>query len=83
VRANQQDGIRLVTRSSNTAVRGNIIGQNTRYGVYVDVTDPFTLTGNTIYRSRYGVSVSGTAIVAAEQQNTMFGNTEGNVRAAG
>lgn len=83
VRANQQDGIRLVTRSSNTTVRGNIIGENTRYGVYVDVTNPYTLTGNTIYRSRYGVSASGTVVAPAEQQNTMFGNTEGNVRATG
>jgi parallel beta-helix repeat protein len=83
VRANQQDGIRLVTRSVNTTVRNNIIGQNARYGVYADVEAPFTLTGNTIYRSRFGVAVSGGAAVPAETSNTMFANSDGNIRNAG
>ena len=79
VRANQQDGVRLVSRSGRTTVRDNVIGQNVRYGVYLDVTDPFTLSGNTIFRSRYGISTSGTAEVPAGD-NTMFGNTDGDVR---
>jgi parallel beta-helix repeat protein len=83
VRANQQDGVRLVTRSANTTVRDNIIGQNVRYGVYADVADPFTLTGNTIYSSRFGVAVSGGAAVPTETSNTMFGNTDGNIRDVG
>ncbi|HEY0816315.1 MAG TPA: right-handed parallel beta-helix repeat-containing protein, partial [Pseudonocardia sp.] len=83
VRANQQDGIRLVTRSAGTTVSDNIIGQNARYGVYADVADPFTLTGNTIYASRFGVAVTGGAAVPAETANTMFKNTDGNIRAAG
>ncbi len=80
VRANQQDGIRLVTRSAGSTVRDNIIGDNVRYGVYADVTDPYTLTGNTIYDSRFGVAMSGGAAAEAESANTIFGNTDGNVR---
>ena len=83
VRANQQDGIRLVTRSAGTTVRDNIIGQNVRYGVYADVVAPFTLTGNTIYSSRFGVAVSGGAAAPAETSNTMFGNSDGNIRYTG
>ena len=83
VRANQQDGVRLVTRSTDTTVRDNIIGQNVRYGVYADVEGPFTLTGNTIYSSRFGIAVSGGAPAPAETSNTMFGNTDGNIRSAG
>jgi parallel beta-helix repeat protein len=83
VRANQQDGVRLVTRSADTTVRDNIIGQNARYGVYADVATPFTLTGNTIYSSRFGVAVSGGAAVPAEASNTMFENTDGNIRDVG
>ena len=79
VRSNQQDGVRLVSRSGGTTVRDNVIGQNVRYGVYLDVTDPFTLSGNTIFRSRYGISTSGASDVPASE-NTMFGNTDGDVR---
>ncbi len=79
VRSNQQDGVRLVSRAGRTTVRDNVIGQNVRYGVYVDVTDPFTLTGNTIYRSRYGVSASSAVDVSA-RDNTMFGNMDGDVQ---
>ncbi len=83
LRSNQQDGLRLVTRSADTTVRNNIIGQNARYGVYADVTSPFTLTGNTIYASRSGVVLSGGAVAPPETSNTMFGNVEQNVRDAG
>ena len=84
VRTNQQDGVRLVTRSTGSTVRDNIIGQNVRYGVYADVTDPYTLTGNTIYDSRFGIAMSGgVAADAAVKANKLFGNTEGNVRDTG
>ncbi len=83
LRSNQQDGLRLVTRSADTTVRNNIIGQNARYGVYADVTTPFTLTGNTIYSSRFGVVLSGGAAAPAETLNRMFGNADGNVRNVG
>ncbi len=79
VRSNRQDGVRLVSRARGTTVRDNVIGQNLRYGVYLDITDPFTLSGNTIFRSRYGISTSGTADVPSGD-NTLFGNTDGDVR---
>lgn len=83
LRSNQQDGLRLVTRATNTIVQNNIIGQNVRYGVYADGPTPFTLTDNTIYASRFGVVVSGGATAPAESANTMFENSEGNIRDAG
>jgi parallel beta-helix repeat protein len=79
VRANQQDGVRLVSRSGRTTVRDNVIGQNVRYGVYVDVTDPFTLTGNTIFRSRYGIAVSSDLELTTDA-NDIFANTDGPLR---
>jgi parallel beta-helix repeat protein len=45
IRGNQQDGIRLVSEAAQTTVRGNTIGENTRYGVYVDGDGAFA--GNT------------------------------------
>ena len=83
LRNNQQDGLRVVTRSADTTIRNNIIGQNTRYGVYADIATPLTLTGNTIYSSRFGVVLSGGASAPAEQANTMFKNSDGNVRVVG
>lgn len=83
LRSNLQDGIRLVTRSTDTIVRGNIIGQNARYGVYADVATPFTLTGNTIFASRFGVVLAGGAEAPAESLNTIFQNDGGSVRASG
>ena len=59
VRGNQQDGLRLVSEASQTDVRGNVIGENMRYGVYVDSDGPFAMAGNTIWKNRTGVMLKG------------------------
>lgn len=61
-------------------LRNNIIGQNARHGVYADVAAPFTLTGNTIYSSRFGLAVSGGAPTPPGTANTIFRNADGNIR---
>ncbi len=80
VRRNQQDGVRLVSQSAQTTVRDNTIGENLRYGVYVDGDETYTLTGNTIFRSRYGIALNG-ASTDPPAGNTSFGHTDGDVRA--
>lgn len=55
VRANKQDGIRLVSEASEIQVRDNVIGENARYGLYIDGGGPFEISANSIFASRVGV----------------------------
>ncbi|HEX4249002.1 MAG TPA: right-handed parallel beta-helix repeat-containing protein, partial [Pseudonocardia sp.] len=60
IRLNQQDGVRLVSEAAQNAVRGNVIGGNARYGVYVDGDGGFDMTANKIFGSQVGVLLKGT-----------------------
>lgn len=79
VRGNQQDGLRLVSEATQTDVRNNIIGENTRYGVYVDSDGPFAMAGNTIWKNRTGVMLKGTP-ADPSGGNSIFNNVEQNVK---
>jgi parallel beta-helix repeat protein len=79
VRGNQQDGLRLVSEASQTDVRDNIIGENVRYGVYVDSDGPFAMAGNTIWRNRTGVMLKGTP-TDPSSGNSIFNNSEMDVK---
>jgi parallel beta-helix repeat protein len=78
IRINQQDGIRLVTGSAGTRVRENLIGDNTRYGVYID-SDDMDLTGNTIFGNRFAVSHTGSDPLP-DDSNEFDDNREGDVQ---
>ncbi|MFC5234661.1 right-handed parallel beta-helix repeat-containing protein [Pseudonocardia zijingensis] len=75
LRGNGKDGIRLVSEAAETTVRGNTIGRNERYGVYVDTVSGFELTGNTVFGSRVGLMIKG-GDEADEGDNEVFGNEE-------
>ena len=77
VRANRGDGVRLVTDADRTSVRGNVIGDNGRYGVYVDTGGAAELTTNTVFGSRVGLSFAGA--VGAKGDNSVYGNRERDV----
>jgi parallel beta-helix repeat protein len=79
VRGNQQDGLRLVSEASQTDVRNNVIGENVRYGVYVDSDGPFAMAGNTIWANRTGVMLKGNTNNPASG-NSIFNNTEMDVK---
>jgi parallel beta-helix repeat protein len=79
VRGNQQDGLRLVSEASQTDVRDNVIGENVRYGVYVDSDGPFAMAGNTIWKNRTGVMLKGTP-TDPSSGNSIFNNTEMDVK---
>jgi parallel beta-helix repeat protein len=78
IRGNQQDGVRVVSESLQTAVRDNVIGENSRYGIYVDVDGDVALAGNTIFGSRAGVMLKGTPLNPSGD-NQVFGNREGDI----
>lgn len=78
VRGNQQDGIRLVSESSTTAVRNNTIGENGRYGVYIDTEGDFELAGNMIFGSRAGIMAAGVE-VSDSGDNQVFANLEEDI----
>ena len=78
VRNNQQDGVRLVSEAARTTLRGNVIGENTRYGVYVDSDGSFDLADNTIFGSRTGVMMRGVTTVPAND-NSFSDNDEGDL----
>ncbi|TQM09897.1 parallel beta-helix repeat protein [Pseudonocardia kunmingensis] len=78
IRGNQQDGIRLVSESMRTAVRDNVIGENERYGIYVDVDGGVDIADNTIFGSRAGVMLKGSPLDPSGD-NEVFGNREGDV----
>jgi parallel beta-helix repeat protein len=79
IRGNEQDGVRLVSATSKADVRDNVIGENSRYGVYIDAQGPFTLSGNTIYGSRAGVALNGTSPMPPGD-NRIYDNTEVDVK---
>ena len=82
LRGNQQDGIRLVSGASATTVRANLIGENARYGVYVDSDGGFDLSGNTVFGNRTGVMVRGVVGQVDEGDNRMFSNSEADTKSS-
>ena len=79
VRGNKQDGVRIVSEATTTELRDNVIGQNDRYGVYVDTDGPFTLAGNTIFQNQTGLLLKGPS-TPTEDGNSIFDNPNGDVK---
>ena len=79
VRGNQMDGLRLVSEATQTDVRDNNIGENVRYGVYVDSDGPFAMAGNTIWKNKTGVMLKGTP-ADPSSGNSIFNNAEMDVK---
>ena len=79
IRANQEDGVRLFSDAARTDIRGNVIGQNARYGVYIDGGGAFSLAGNTIFGSRAGVLLKGVPPIP-EDANKFYDNTEADIK---
>jgi parallel beta-helix repeat protein len=77
LRGNKKDGIRLVSEAAETTVRGNTIGRNARYGIYLDTAGGFDITDNTVFGSRVGIMsrVDG----ADEGDNQLFDNADADV----
>ena len=78
IRSNKKDGVRLVTQSTRTSVQNNIIGENVRFGVYVNADPVFTVTGNSIFKNRTGLVLTGDSTVSVGV-NELFGNTDGDI----
>jgi parallel beta-helix repeat protein len=78
IRGNQQDGVRVVSESLQTAVRDNVIGENARYGIYVDVDGEVDVAGNRIFGSRAGVMLKGSPLDPS-RDNQVFDNREGDI----
>jgi parallel beta-helix repeat protein len=80
IRSNKQDGIRLVSEATDIQVRDNVIGDNARYGVYIDGGGPFEVSSNSIFNSRVGVLLKNTDQQPAGD-NKMRDNVEGDLLA--
>ncbi|MHA6629884.1 right-handed parallel beta-helix repeat-containing protein [Pseudonocardia sichuanensis] len=78
LRGNEKDGIRIVSLAAASTVRGNTIGGNGRYGIYVDTEGPFDLVDNVVFGSKAGLMVRGREEVD-EDDNEWFGNTEDDI----
>jgi parallel beta-helix repeat protein len=74
-RGNQQDGIRVVSEAALTTLRENTLGENGRYGVYVDIDGDVDIAGNLIFANRSGIMLKGSAIVP-DGDNAIFDNRE-------
>jgi parallel beta-helix repeat protein len=74
-RGNQQDGVRVVSESARTVVRGNTVGENGRYGVYVDIDGDLDILDNTIFANRSGIMLKGSAVVP-DGTNEIFDNQQ-------
>ena len=77
-RGNAQDGIRVVSEAALTTVRANALGENGRYGVYVDIDGDVDIAGNMIFANRSGIMLKGSAVVP-DDDNEIFGNHEAAV----
>jgi parallel beta-helix repeat protein len=74
-RGNVQDGVRVVSESARTTVRANTVGENGRYGVYVDIDGNVDIADNTIFANRSGIMLKGSAVVP-DGTNAVFDNKE-------
>ena len=79
IRRNQEDGVRLFSAAAQTEVRANVIGENLRYGVYIDSPGAVQLTDNTIFGSRAGVLVKGQPLIP-EGDNEIYDNSEADIK---
>ncbi|OZM83448.1 right-handed parallel beta-helix repeat-containing protein [Pseudonocardia sp. MH-G8] len=77
-RGNQKDGIRVVSEASQTTLRANTLGENGRYGVYVDVDGDVDIARNIIFTNRSGIMLKGSAIVP-DGDNRIFNNAEDDI----
>jgi parallel beta-helix repeat protein len=73
-RSNDKDGIRVVTEAAQTTIRGNTLGGNSRYGIYVDIDGDVDIADNMIFSNRSGIMLKGSS--AEPDDNTIFGNEE-------
>jgi parallel beta-helix repeat protein len=74
-RGNQQDGVRVVSEAAQTTLRANTLGENGRYGVYVDIDGHVDIAGNLIFENRSGIMLKGSAVVP-DDDNAIFDNHE-------
>jgi parallel beta-helix repeat protein len=74
-RGNQKDGIRVVSEAAQTTLRANTLGENGRYGVYVDVDGDVDIAGNTIFANRSGIMLKG-SVAVPDGDNRIFNNAE-------
>jgi parallel beta-helix repeat protein len=74
-RGNGQDGIRIVSEAGHTTLRANTLGENGRYGVYVDVDGAVDIAGNQIFANQSGIMLKGSAVVPGGD-NAIFDNQE-------
>jgi parallel beta-helix repeat protein len=74
-RGNQQDGIRVVSEADRTTIRANTLGENSRYGIYVDVNGDVDIADNTIFANRSGIMLKGSPVVPSGD-NEIFDNQE-------
>jgi parallel beta-helix repeat protein len=81
VRGNKQDGVRLVSDAAHTTLRNNAIGENVRYGLYVDTEGSFALSQNTIFDNRTGILLKGTAASPATD-NSVYDNRDVDIKNA-
>jgi parallel beta-helix repeat protein len=77
-RGNGQDGVRVVSESAQTTVRTNTIGENGRYGVYVDIDGDVDIADNMIFANKSGIMLKGSAVVP-DGTNDIFGNQEAEI----
>jgi parallel beta-helix repeat protein len=74
-RGNAKDGIRVVSEAAQTTLRANTLGENGRYGVYVDVDGDVDIAGNTIFANRSGIMLKG-SVAVPDGDNRIFNNAE-------
>jgi parallel beta-helix repeat protein len=75
VRGNKQDGVRVVSESARSTIRANTVGENGRYGVYVDIDGDVDIADNTIFANRSGIMLKGSAVVP-DGTNAIFDNQQ-------
>jgi parallel beta-helix repeat protein len=72
-RSNGQDGLRVVSESTQTTLRGNILGENKRYGVYVATDGTVEINNNVVFSNRVGILLKD-AIATPSSDNQVFAN---------
>ncbi|MHA6621554.1 right-handed parallel beta-helix repeat-containing protein [Pseudonocardia sp. DLS-67] len=74
-RGNKQDGVRVVSESARNTVRANTLGENGRYGVYIDIDGDVDIADNVIFANKSGIMLKGSAAVP-DGTNEIFDNQQ-------
>jgi parallel beta-helix repeat protein len=65
--------LRVVSESAQTTLRGNVLGENKRYGVYIATDGAVEINNNVVFANRVGILLRDSPATPGSD-NSVFAN---------